>query len=688
VLTEINKYRKQGLTATEIIKKLSESRGRNVTLGEYEKFLTANRSKLVKVSNKKITKERLKWLDEAAQKYGYESYNSIPNTERALKGNIARDATRRQKNVPVGKGSPGQPRSPERIQQIRDTHWSKKPKAEIIKIMNSPAYLARDLKKVKDQIAILKAVQSGKYKTADEIRKVVGLTKEVFDDKVDKLYTNLYTQIGNMNKKKVRSYVRKEFLPHDLNKLEKIRDQLGAIKGFRAANQRNIWHQIYNAYGQKGITPNRKAYEQSMKKAGEYFEIKNVIQKKFPGIKLELDHPLDYKTIEGLGKKGEKFLHVTPIDRSINRGFKEVLGKRYAEAIKAGDKNLILQIENLAKDVGLTVGKVRRSKVMDYGTASLRGSDLGAEIISNLRQQNVIADKISKMQASGELKTRLGEVGIKRTKDYVINKIPSGDINKIAKELYKNAPKGAPIRKYLEKNIAHCADGCFVKVANKNPERIAANLASDPKIVNLFKTGQLTTADKIPQPPLKPGVENVKAINEFVKRNPQPEIKYDDTLGSFVKSGTDDVVSQAGLKAWAKDNPMPVQAGTSVKPGLLRKTGRALAHLGLPLPTAAMDTYFIGRQIEEGRDATEIAKDPFNWLGLATMEPLTKAAGMADKSGKLASVARLGMSPGMIRGATRFLGLPGLALSTGLTAYDQYKKYQNKEGFIYDLFNE
>jgi hypothetical protein len=69
------------------------------------------------------------------------------------------------------------------------------------------------------------------------------------------------------------------------------------------------------------------------------------------------------------------------------------------------------------------------------------------------------------------------------------------------------------------------------------------------------------------------------------------------------------------------------------------------------------------------------------------MSPLTKAAGYADKSGKLASVMRLGMSPGMIRGATRFLGLPGLALSTGLTAYDQYQKYKNKEGFIYDLFN-
>ena len=376
----------------------------------------------------KITPERLKWLDDIAKQYGYKNFASVPNNpvgsnpNYTLRDKIAAEATRRQKNVPVGKGTPGLEKTAEHKANIKKTHWSKKPKAEIIKIMNSPAYLARDLKKVKDQIDILKAVQSGKYKSAEEIRKAVGLTKKVFDDKVDKLYTNLYTQIGNMNKKKVRSYVRKEFLPHDLNKLEKIRDQLGEIKGFRATNQRNIWHQIYNAYGQKGITPNRKAYEQSMKKAGEYFEVKNAIQKKFPGIKLELDHPLDYKTIEGLGKKGEKFLHVTPIDRSINRGFKEVLGKRYAEAIKAGDKNLILQIENLAKDVGLTVGKVRGSKVMDYGTGSLRASDLGAEIISNLRQQNVIADKISKMQASGELTTRLGEVGINEQKTMLLTK--------------------------------------------------------------------------------------------------------------------------------------------------------------------------------------------------------------------------------------------------------------------------
>ena len=34
------------------------------------------------------------------------------------------------------------------------------------------------------------------------------------------------------------------------------------------------------------------------------------------------------------------------------------------------------------------------------------------------------------------------------------------------------------------------------------------------------------------------------------------------------------------------------------------------------------------------------------------------------------------------------LMLPGLAISTALTAYDQYNKYQNEEGLIYNFFNK
>ena len=74
------------------------------------------------------------------------------------------------------------------------------------------------------------------------------------------------------------------------------------------------------------------------------------------------------------------------------------------------------------------------------------------------------------------------------------------------------------------------------------------------------------------------------------------------------------------------------------------------------------------------------------------MSTLTGAGGLTKAGvaapGAMSSILRMGMNPGLIRGISRFAGLPGLAISTGLTAYDQYKKYQNEEGLIYNLFND
>ena len=76
-LKEVNKYRKEGLRAADIIEKL------DVGLSKYEEFLTKNKSKLVPVSAKKITDpERIKALDEAAKKYGYDSFDDVPTTKK------------------------------------------------------------------------------------------------------------------------------------------------------------------------------------------------------------------------------------------------------------------------------------------------------------------------------------------------------------------------------------------------------------------------------------------------------------------------------------------------------------------------------------------------------------------------------------------------------------------------------
>ena len=174
---------------------------------------------------------------------------------------------------------------------------------------------------------------------------------------------------------------------------------------------------------------------------------------------------------------------------------------------------------------------------------------------------------------------------------------------------------------------------------------------------------------------------------------PAGMLKYDSVVGGFIDpADPTKIVDQAQIKTWAQDNPMPVRVGeeplkVATNKSVLKNVGRTLATIGAPLPTALIDGYFINEQVKEGKGTAEIASNPLNWLGLATMSTLSDISGVS-KPGKLNTALRLGLNPGTIRGISRFAGLPGLAVSTALTAYDQYKKYQNEEGFIYNLFNK
>ena len=351
------------------------------------------------------------------------------------------------------------------------------------------------------------------------------------------------------------------------------------------------------------------------------------------------------------------------------------------------------------------------------------------------------------------------------------------------KNIYNSEPKNSVFRKGMD-DIVKCADGCFVKVANSNPEKTLNKINKEPqKLIRLFrgeantlrsmpamksmaknfnvpldkakklslsgqwfsgspeaaasytnKLGKTKYVDVTPREFLnfKKYVDRVNKtkdvsgktrfsvgtadqlsiiprykLKEFektgrlkTKRNifgkvdtPMGTLKYDGVVGGFVdpKFPTQ-VVDNAQIKAWATENPMPVKAGTEdalkpIKGNLLKTVGKSLAYVGAPLPTALIDSYFVGKQISEDRPASEIAKDPLNWLGLATMSTLSEISGVS-KPGKMNAALRLGMSPGLIRGVSRFAGIPGLAISTALTAYDQYEKYKNEEGLIYNLFND
>ena len=215
--------------------------------------------------------------------------------------------------------------------------------------------------------------------------------------------------------------------------------------------------------------------------------------------------------------------------------------------------------------------------------------------------------------------------------------------------------------------------------ATKGPLKDLKETSKD--VAKLIDTGQVTTASNLPRP------DDAVLKDTFKETN----LRWNNDIGAFV-TPDEDVASQTDLKKYAADNPMEVKVGeeplkAATNKSVLANVGKAMARIGAPLPTAALDAYFIGKQVQEGKGTAEIASNPLNWLGLATMEPLTKISGVAEGGG-LNKALRLGLNPATIRGISRFAGLPGLAVSTAMTAYDQYQKYKDGEGFIFNLLNQ
>ena len=212
-------------------------------------------------------------------------------------------------------------------------------------------------------------------------------------------------------------------------------------------------------------------------------------------------------------------------------------------------------------------------------------------------------------------------------------------------------------------------------------------------------------------------------------------LKYDATQGSIVNANTNQKADQNQILEYVKDNPLKVTAGTSLGfaaqevPGAYKAArdlgrGRVRSTLGIsgairpilttfgtPLITGLYEGAIGAKRLDEGETMTDILTDPVGpALGLTLMEPLSKLSGVVKdapkrtmlegaknyfnlsnvgqaRPGLTGQILRMGLSPRMIAGASRFLGLPGIALGAGLAGYDAYKNYQNQEGMIYNLFN-
>jgi hypothetical protein len=366
--------------------------------------------------------------------------------------------------------------------------------------------------------------------------------------------------------------------------------------------------------------------------------------------------------------------------------------KRAADPIKR-EKDLVSRAENRVR---------RRIKEKDVALTD-RERKLNLEQRAETRKLNDPIRKNPELVLDN--KELMEKLSITVSKDGDIIKIPTGLNKKYLSErglfeidhqrdIYKKGRgKNLPANRNLIAGPYNRSGG-FKQMAEKyiesNPN------PDDPKVKNILKT-----AEDI-QVTLQPNVDDgifptkslgFKQIADPVEKFQEVSLKWNNDIGAIVETNNPDFAVKnvtEDLKIYADENPIPVDIDTKppkTSPTVLKTVTKTLAKVGAPLPTALIDSYFVGQQVKDGKSTAEIAQDPMNWIGLAAMEPLSKVSGIAE-SGKLNSALRLGLNPATIRGISRFAGLPGLAVSTAMTAYDQYKKYQNEEGFIYNLFNK
>ena len=150
------------------------------------------------------------------------------------------------------------------------------------------------------------------------------------------------------------------------------------------------------------------------------------------------------------------------------------------------------------------------------------------------------------------------------------------------------------------------------------------------------------------------------------------------------------VLGGAAAAGTAAVAPSTIEAARSARFGkkpsgytktALKTLGRGLATTGTPLGLAAFEPLHIAGQVQAGDSLGEIATNPWNYAGLAFADDLSRFATKGLGPG-ISKAMRLGISPAALKVGSRFLGMPGLALSLGISGYEMYDDWKKKRGMF------
>jgi hypothetical protein len=195
---------------------------------------------------------------------------------------------------------------------------------------------------------------------------------------------------------------------------------------------------------------------------------------------------------------------------------------------------------------------------------------------------------------------------------------------------------GATVNKYKKMNVTKNTSPKDIEMIKKVGVYLEnlKNVKKSAKLKNLTEIEGVTTADKAPIP------EKSKMLNMFKNfgkaktaipaaiiggmmatgNEAEAAITYNPTIGSIVKTGSDDVASQSNLLEWAADNPEPLTVAGAVGAAGMTKPGSALLKgliKTLAAPAGIATTGMtVKENLDKGESLPEALADPMAGLGM------------------------------------------------------------------------
>ena len=463
-----------------------------------------------------------------------------------------------------------------------------------------------------------------------------------------------------------------------------------------------------------------KDYGVIRKRVTDTFELG---KKGLGGAAFQFDHPISFKALKRSGDI-EGAIRTNPLVGDVNQ-WKRVLDQKL--------NNLQTAIEK-GKDVETNLGKVEKLQninqtlfgklagdftmdakgkinIIDYGAPKLL--DPQYDIAKAAAKNIPLGGFIKKTLTSGRLTPELTEVFGEKSATSLINR---------SQKLIEFAKKDTNqiCRIFGGAKLASGGQGCGAQMAaalDEDPIGTATkvqNLQSEGGSVNRIKsaaTSFLSIAKKGGKfgALAAVGAAGAGAVKTFMNDDPTTYLSNEDQqknmLIDMVTGKLDDTpvaeapigdaylptlgaVTVAGTAATAPSTIDAVRGKAlgAKKSGItktaLKTLGRGLSAAATPLGLLATEPLYLAEQVQEGASLGEMATDPFNYLGPAFMGQASDFATKGLKSPGIAKAMRLGISPSVLKTVSRRFGLPGLALSLGISGYETFDDYRNKRGFF------